>query len=84
MKKDNKGKRTVVSIIVVAVFFYFLTGFVVIRPVGVLTKGSVVWYVRPGVKLPFITSPGKAIASGGLVEATGKRVILRLPYIKFF
>lgn len=47
-------------ILLVAILFYFLTGFYIIPP-GALSKGATHWFIRAGTGYPFISSPASIL-----------------------
>ena len=90
-------KRPLVVVVViglVAICAYLLTGFFVIQPIGMLPKGTTIWYLRVGVRLPFISSPdgfllkekgkvsllSRAMAIGQLPETVNPRKIAQFGY----
>jgi len=83
-----------VAVGVVVLLLYAFTGFFVIQPIGAIPNGATVWYVRAGLKMPFIASAdgmllesgggvsllGRAMMMGAVQERIADRKILVLPY----
>jgi hypothetical protein len=99
-KGDSSKKRLLIIALVLLLIgaSYFLTGFVTIQPIGAIPDGITIWYFRAGIKLPFITSPdgfslkttgqlslmSRMMAMSSITDSIKNRIILRLPYSKFF
>ena len=97
-------KKSVIVTIVVSVFVtlflvaYLFTGIFVIQPLGMLPEGSTVWYIRSGLKLPFIASAdglllekqngvsllGRSIMISTVLSLIKNKIILKMPYMKSF
>jgi hypothetical protein len=100
-ENTNSSKRWLwlaILILLLIGAFFFLTGFVVIQPIGAIPDGITIWYFRAGLNLPFITSPdgfslkttgqlslmSRMMTMAAITEAIEDRIILRLPYSNFF
>ena len=82
-------------VLVLLLLSFFLTGFIVIQPIGALPEGGTIWYWRVGTSLPFIASPdsiaaaatggvsliGRASAMGAIAQIIENRRIASLPYM---
>jgi len=89
--------KIVVAILFVLSCLYMTTGFFVIHPMGILPKGSTVFFWRVGTDLPFISSTegivedsgqdvsilSRVVVMAGVVDKIKDGVIIRLPYSEF-
>jgi hypothetical protein len=79
------------------VALFFLTGFYVVRPIGVIGEGATYWYVRVNTGLPFVSSSegmleekgadvnilSRAITTGVTLNKVADRKIVKFPYSGF-
>lgn len=93
-KRKNIGLFVVVIILLVVASIRLFTGFIIIQPLGLLTDGATIWYVRSGLDIPFITSPdgyslertgsvsllGTTLSAATLLTAVDGKEIARFPY----
>ncbi len=100
IKNNKKRGSIIALIIIVIVVLLvpLLTGFITIQPIGAIPDGITIWYFRAGLDIPFITSPdgyslkktgqlslmSRMMSMSTLTDAVKDRIILRLPYSKFF
>ncbi len=92
-------KKLLITLLIIVLLFcgiYFLTGLYIIQPIGALPEGVTIWYFRPGLNLPFISSADgfllkntggvslltRALATGKLLEQITPRKIMKLPYFE--
>lgn len=95
----EKGKKKLVLLIVlvgILTTIYLGTGFFVIQPIGAIPEGRTIWYIRMGLKLPFISSAdgmllynnsgvslfGRAMMMSSILELINGKILLKLPYSK--
>ncbi|MBN2565298.1 MAG: hypothetical protein JXB46_06275 [Candidatus Eisenbacteria bacterium] len=86
-----------IGLTAIGLALFFLTGFYVIQPLGILPEGATIWFFRPGSGLPFVSSAdgilldaeggvsllGRMVALGELVPHVTKRQILRVGYSRW-
>lgn len=84
----------VITLVLVLIIGWGVTGFFVVQPIGSLPEGITIWYVRAGSNMPFISSPdglslkatgsvslmSRGIALGQFSENFKEKIIARLGY----
>jgi hypothetical protein len=94
MSHKKKNFTWLIALVCVLLFFYFLTGFFVIQPIGAIPEGRTIWYIRVGFNLPFISSAdglllkkdtgvsllGRAIMMSRVIDLIDDKILLKLPY----
>ena len=95
----EKGKKKFVWVIVLLgllATIYFGTGFFVIQPIGAIPEGRIIWYVRMGLNIPFVSSAdgmllktdtgvsllGRAMMMSSVIDLIDDKILLKLPYSK--
>lgn len=96
MSEKKKNLTWLILLVCILSLAYFLTGFFVIQPIGVIPEGRTIWYIRVGLNLPFISSAdgllltkdtgvsilGRGMMMASVIDLIGDKILLKLPYSK--
>ncbi|HTO16701.1 MAG TPA: hypothetical protein VLZ83_13095 [Edaphocola sp.] len=96
MEKRKKNLVWLILILGVLLIVYLGTGFFVIQPIRAIPEGRIIWYVRMGLNIPFVSSAdgillknditvsllSRAMMISSVLDLIDDKILLKLPYSK--